>query len=135
MGSLRVSNFGETSCDGRADSHFGSRGLPMSVFAIMIMAGPGIGCVAAGGIEQNPRLEWRWIQWIHVMCVLVPFTWGTVAVTAHCAYIQLLRHLLDRIPDYHARDPARCSTETEGEDTPQEDWQHALSCARRGSES
>ncbi|PIL24914.1 MFS general substrate transporter [Ganoderma sinense ZZ0214-1] len=43
------------------------RGLPMSVFAVMVLAGPGIGCLAAGWIEQNPHLEWRWIQWIHVI--------------------------------------------------------------------
>ncbi len=41
----------------------------MSVFAVMALAGPGIGCVAAGWIEQNPHLEWRLIQWLHVMCV------------------------------------------------------------------
>ncbi|KAI1791905.1 MFS general substrate transporter [Ganoderma leucocontextum] len=43
------------------------RGLPMSVFAVMALAGPGIGCVAAGWIEQNPHLEWRWIQWLHII--------------------------------------------------------------------
>ena len=39
----------------------------MSLFAVMALTGPGVGCVAAGWIEQNPHLEWRWIQWIHVM--------------------------------------------------------------------
>ncbi|KAI0642409.1 MFS general substrate transporter [Trametes meyenii] len=43
------------------------RGVPMSVFAVMALTGPGIGCVASGWIEQNPHLEWRWIQWIHVI--------------------------------------------------------------------
>ncbi|EIW58339.1 MFS general substrate transporter [Trametes versicolor FP-101664 SS1] len=43
------------------------RGMPMSLFAIMALTGPGIGCVASGWIEQDPRLEWRWIQWIHVI--------------------------------------------------------------------
>ncbi|KAI0332771.1 MFS general substrate transporter [Cubamyces sp. BRFM 1775] len=43
------------------------RGLPMSLFAVMALTGPGVGCVAAGWIEQNPHLEWRWIQWIHVI--------------------------------------------------------------------
>ena len=41
----------------------------MSVFAIMALIGPGVGCTASGWIEQNPHLEWRWIQWIHVMYV------------------------------------------------------------------
>ncbi|RPD64469.1 MFS general substrate transporter [Lentinus tigrinus ALCF2SS1-7] len=43
------------------------RGLPMSVFATMVLSGPGVGCVAAGWIEQNSYMEWRWIQWIHVI--------------------------------------------------------------------
>ncbi|OJT03339.1 hypothetical protein TRAPUB_6117 [Trametes pubescens] len=43
------------------------RGMPMSLFAIMALTGPGIGCVASGWIEQDPHLEWRWIQWIHVI--------------------------------------------------------------------
>lgn len=41
----------------------------MSAFAVMVLSGPGIGCIAAGWIEQAPRLGWRWIQWIHVMYV------------------------------------------------------------------
>ncbi|KAI0741993.1 MFS general substrate transporter [Daedaleopsis nitida] len=43
------------------------RGVPMSAFAVMVFSGPGIGCMAAGWIEQNAKLEWRWIQWIHVI--------------------------------------------------------------------
>ncbi|KAI8985777.1 MFS general substrate transporter [Trametes punicea] len=43
------------------------RGMPMSLFAVMALIGPGVGCVAAGWIEQNPHLQWRWIQWIHVI--------------------------------------------------------------------
>ncbi|OSD05327.1 MFS general substrate transporter [Trametes coccinea BRFM310] len=43
------------------------RGMPMSLFATMALIGPGVGCVAAGWIEQNPHLQWRWIQWIHVI--------------------------------------------------------------------
>ncbi|KAI0630775.1 MFS general substrate transporter [Trametes polyzona] len=43
------------------------RGMPMSLFAVMALTGPGVGCVAAGWIEQNRHLEWRWIQWVHVI--------------------------------------------------------------------
>ncbi|RPD64468.1 MFS general substrate transporter [Lentinus tigrinus ALCF2SS1-7] len=45
------------------------RGLPMSVFATMALSGSGVGCVAAGWIEQTPHMEWRWIQWIHVIWI------------------------------------------------------------------
>ncbi|KAI0731113.1 MFS general substrate transporter [Earliella scabrosa] len=43
------------------------RGVPMSAFAVMVLSGPGVGCIAAGWIEQNPSLGWRWIQWMHVI--------------------------------------------------------------------
>lgn len=45
------------------------RGLPMSFFAVAAIGGTGFGPVYAGWVEMNPRLEWRWIQWIQMMCV------------------------------------------------------------------
>ncbi|THH29523.1 hypothetical protein EUX98_g4677 [Antrodiella citrinella] len=46
------------------------RGLPMSIFSLAAVGGTGLGPVFAGYVEMNPRLEWRWIQWIHLMCGL-----------------------------------------------------------------
>ncbi|KAF8517911.1 MFS polyamine transporter [Hysterangium stoloniferum] len=43
------------------------RGIPMSLFALAAIGGTGLGPVFAGFIEQNSRLEWRWIQWIQSM--------------------------------------------------------------------
>lgn len=43
------------------------RGLPMSIFSVAAIAATGMGPVAAGWIEMNHRLEWRWIQWIHLI--------------------------------------------------------------------
>ncbi|KDQ50141.1 hypothetical protein JAAARDRAFT_186488 [Jaapia argillacea MUCL 33604] len=43
------------------------RGLPMSIFAVSAISSSGIGPVASGWIEMNPHLEWRWIQWIHLI--------------------------------------------------------------------
>ncbi|KAG6809793.1 hypothetical protein H0H92_014722 [Tricholoma furcatifolium] len=43
------------------------RGLPMSIFALAALGGTGIGPLIAGWIEMNPRLEWRWIQWIQMI--------------------------------------------------------------------
>ena len=45
------------------------RGLPMSIFALMALGGTSLGPVYAGWIEMNPKLEWKWIQWIHMMQV------------------------------------------------------------------
>jgi MFS family permease len=45
------------------------RGQPMAFFALAAVAGTGLGPVIAGMIEADPHLEWRWIQWIHVMLV------------------------------------------------------------------
>ncbi|KAH8100406.1 MFS general substrate transporter [Cristinia sonorae] len=43
------------------------RGIPMAIFTIAAMASTGVGPVAAGWIEMNPRFEWRWIQWFHLI--------------------------------------------------------------------
>jgi hypothetical protein len=39
----------------------------MSLFALTAVGGTGFGPVVAGFIEQNTKLEWRWIQWFHLM--------------------------------------------------------------------
>ncbi|KAG1746773.1 MFS general substrate transporter [Suillus paluster] len=43
------------------------RGQPMAFFTLVAVTGTGLGPVIAGIIEVDPRLGWRWIQWIHVM--------------------------------------------------------------------
>ncbi|KAJ3888199.1 MFS polyamine transporter [Lentinula edodes] len=53
------------------------RGLPMSFFAVAAVGGTGFGPIYAGWVEMNPRLQWRWIQWIQMIItgfylVLVP---------------------------------------------------------------
>lgn len=47
------------------------RGFAMSSFAVAAIGATGVGCLAAGWIEQNPHMEWRWIQWIHAMYALL----------------------------------------------------------------
>ncbi|EJD07445.1 MFS general substrate transporter [Fomitiporia mediterranea MF3/22] len=49
------------------------RGLPMAVFSIAAVSSTGTGPVFAGWIEMNRHLEWRWIQWIHLMVTGVMF--------------------------------------------------------------
>jgi hypothetical protein len=39
----------------------------MAFFSLVTVAAIGLGPVIAGVIEANPRLGWRWIQWVHVM--------------------------------------------------------------------
>ncbi|KAH7920530.1 MFS general substrate transporter [Leucogyrophana mollusca] len=43
------------------------RGLPMSMYALAAVSSTGLGPVIAGWIDANPRLGWRWIQWVHVI--------------------------------------------------------------------
>jgi MFS family permease len=50
----------------------------MSIFSIVALAGNGFGPLIGGWIEMNPRLEWRWIQWIQLMCVPPPFYFSAV---------------------------------------------------------
>ncbi|KAJ2923131.1 hypothetical protein H1R20_g13963, partial [Candolleomyces eurysporus] len=45
------------------------RGLPMAFYSILAFSGNGVGTIAAGWIEANPKLEWKWIQWISMMFV------------------------------------------------------------------
>ncbi|KAJ8591031.1 MFS general substrate transporter [Rhizopogon salebrosus TDB-379] len=49
------------------------RGQPMAFFTLAGVAAQGLGPVIAGVIEADPRLGWRWIQWIHVMFTGVQF--------------------------------------------------------------
>ncbi|KAJ7173520.1 MFS polyamine transporter [Mycena filopes] len=53
------------------------RGLPMAIFSAAALGGTGLGPVVSGWIEMNPKLEWRWIEWIQMIicgayCVFVP---------------------------------------------------------------
>ncbi|KAH0836438.1 major facilitator superfamily domain-containing protein [Lanmaoa asiatica] len=43
------------------------RGLPMSLFAIVNMTCTGFGPMVSGWVEYDPRLQWRWIQWLHAI--------------------------------------------------------------------
>lgn len=36
----------------------------MSILALTAFVGTGLGPVTMSWVEANPRLEWRWIQWI-----------------------------------------------------------------------
>lgn len=48
------------------------RSLPMSIYSLAAIGGTGLGPIVAGWVEMNPRLQWRWIQWIHMTCVTPP---------------------------------------------------------------
>jgi hypothetical protein len=39
----------------------------MSILSLSAMGAAGLGSLAAGWIEQNPHLQWRWISWISLM--------------------------------------------------------------------
>ncbi|KAJ7777218.1 MFS polyamine transporter [Mycena metata] len=43
------------------------RGLPMAIFSVAALGGTGLGPLISGWIEMNPRLEWRWIEWIQMI--------------------------------------------------------------------
>jgi MFS family permease len=43
----------------------------MSIYSLAAVGGTGLGPVAAGWVEMNHRLQWRWIQWIHMMFVVL----------------------------------------------------------------
>lgn len=41
----------------------------MSMFALAATGAIGFGPLVGGWIEMNPKLEWRWIEWIGMMFV------------------------------------------------------------------
>lgn len=41
-----------------------SRGFPMALFTVCVVAAPGLGPVLFCWVEANPALQWRWIHWI-----------------------------------------------------------------------
>ncbi|KXN87633.1 Polyamine transporter 4 [Leucoagaricus sp. SymC.cos] len=43
------------------------RGPPMAVFSLCAVFSMGVAGVAAGWIEENPNLGWKWIQWIQLI--------------------------------------------------------------------
>ncbi|KAJ6580957.1 MFS polyamine transporter [Mycena capillaripes] len=43
------------------------RGLPMAIFSLAAIGGTALGPLAAGWVEMNPKLGWRWIQWIQMI--------------------------------------------------------------------
>ncbi|KIJ65179.1 hypothetical protein HYDPIDRAFT_167441 [Hydnomerulius pinastri MD-312] len=43
------------------------RGLPMAFFTLVNMTCTGFGPMVSGWVELDPRLQWRWIQWLHAI--------------------------------------------------------------------
>ncbi|KAJ3518374.1 hypothetical protein NMY22_g13711 [Coprinellus aureogranulatus] len=43
------------------------RGIPMALQSILAFGGNGLGTVVAGWIEANPKLQWKWIQWLSLI--------------------------------------------------------------------
>lgn len=43
----------------------------MAIFSVAALAGSGLGPLTAGWIEMNSKLQWRWIQWIQMMWVVL----------------------------------------------------------------
>ncbi|PWN52608.1 MFS general substrate transporter [Violaceomyces palustris] len=54
------------------------RGQPMALFATAAIVGTGFGPVWSGFVEQNSKLEWRWIQ--HIQCIYTAVGFVILAV-------------------------------------------------------
>jgi hypothetical protein len=39
----------------------------MALFTLIAIGGTGMGPVYAGWIAMDPKLEWKWVQWVHMM--------------------------------------------------------------------
>ncbi|KAA1468947.1 MFS general substrate transporter [Dentipellis sp. KUC8613] len=67
------------------------RGLPMAIYSVTALGGTSIGPIAAGWIDADPRLGWRWIQWIHVIATGVTLVGVCLIMTETRASVILKR--------------------------------------------
>ena len=56
----------------------------MAFYSILAFGGNGVGTITAGWIEANPKLEWKWIQWISMMFVLFRFAYKPLSMLMIC---------------------------------------------------
>ena len=42
----------------------------MALFTLIVIGATGLAPVYAGWIAINPNLEWKWLQWVHMMQVI-----------------------------------------------------------------
>ena len=74
---------------------FCRRGLPMALFTLIALGATGIGPAYAGWIEMNPKLEWKWVEWVHMMqvsCQLLKRTEKLTDISGWAEYILCCSH-------------------------------------------
>ncbi|KAJ8689728.1 hypothetical protein PTI98_012601 [Pleurotus ostreatus] len=71
------------------ESH--ERGIPMATFSYAAFAGIALGPIVGGWIEMNPRLQWRWIQWVQLIINAVYIILYSVTMRETRSSIILLR--------------------------------------------
>jgi len=42
----------------------------LAVFSLISFINVGVGPIMAGWIETNPKLEWKWIEWVQMTYVV-----------------------------------------------------------------
>ena len=52
------------------------RGVPMAAFGAVAIGSTGLGPVIMAWVEANPKLEWRWIQWIQYIVRALISRWS-----------------------------------------------------------
>lgn len=65
------------------------RGPPMAIYSTANWIGNGIGGILGGWIEANPRLQWKWIQWVSLIvggCYAVVFVFTMTETRASVLY-------------------------------------------------
>ncbi|KAF9078029.1 major facilitator superfamily domain-containing protein [Rhodocollybia butyracea] len=67
------------------------RGLPMALFAVGAVGGTGFGPLYAGWVQMNPKLEWRWIQWIQMIITALDLLLVPIIMTETRSSVILMR--------------------------------------------
>ena len=42
----------------------------MAFFTLIVIGATGLAPAYVGWVEINPNLEWKWLQWVHMMQVM-----------------------------------------------------------------
>lgn len=69
----------------------------MSLFALASIVGSALGATAMAWVDEDPRLGWRWIQWIQgaATIVLLPVMWVVMKETRGTPHPLLVRHRIE----------------------------------------
>jgi len=97
----------------------------MSAYSLLAFAGNGFGALVGGWTEANPKLGWRWIQWIHLMFVDLQSFIGLFFLDV--SFVQGYRNIFTGDDPRNERDPSVSYFGQARWQAPQRNWRPSIS--------